>query len=256
MQVQNRKEHVELIVTVNQRGEPVYVDGAPALLGASLRRLQNVLKGQVLHCDEDAYNVCKAFHAAPHVLDMNGSHIDDISKMYREDNFDYQGGLTNTEIGHFMADYAGSIVSLYGLGSMLIQRGFVSRIHIAQYHDVTPPPAYEAANGRRIAFTPEALEANGYVLESSEWETLNVRAGGPTLAKHRHRVWRHKSVGKAVPLFLMDNTAWPVAPASRDISLRGVERVVEPPIADPTISFVGARDVVDPITGYRRPVWG
>ncbi|BDD79552.1 hypothetical protein [Burkholderia phage FLC9] len=250
-----------MIVTLNQRGEPVYVNGAPALLEASLRRLRNILEGQVLHCEDEAYSLCKAFHAAPHRLDMNGSHIDDISKAYREDNWDYIKGENEYEIGHFMVDYAGSIINLYGLNAQFFQRNFVSKIHIAQYHDVQAP----ATRAEEVTFTgtpnnkpltDDTLHAAGYVLESSEWETLNHRAGGPTLAKFRHLVYRHKSIGAPVPLFLVDNTTWPVASTQRDLAKRGQELKVpqpKPVVVDSKRPSV--EEQLDSHTGYRRPNW-
>lgn len=258
--METRKENVQLIVTLNQKGQPVYVNGAPALLEASLRRLRNILKGQVLHCEDEAYSLCKSFHAAPHLLDMNGSHIDDISKLYREDNWSYMHDEGGLEIGHFMVDYAGSIINLYGMKSMFIARGFVSRIHIAQYHDEKAPPTQaelsEHTPPDSVPLTPVFLEHNGYKLESSDWETLPHRAGGPTCAKIRHTVWRHKSAGTPVPLFLVDNTTWPVASAKRDIARRGQElNIPQPkPAAEPKRG--SSTEQLDEITGYRRPVWG
>lgn len=258
MKEQNRKEHVQLIITLNQKGQPVYVNGAPALLEASLRRLQNVLQGQVLHCGEAVYNACKAFHPAPHVLDDNGSHIDDITKAWREDNWDYQTRQHHHEIGHWMVDYEYSHLMTAGYKSQFLARGFVSRLHVAQYFDTSPVAGARVGEGLLDA---AHLYQHGYELELSEYETLNHRAGGPNLAKLRHLVYRHNSVPKHYPTLLsVDDpvgAAQAAARTKRDIERRS-NGIVEQHIADPAVSFVHARntDVVDPITGYRRPVWG
>jgi hypothetical protein len=211
----------------------------------------------VLHCEDDAYSLCKAFHPAPHLLDMNGSHIDDLLKAYREDNWDFIKGEYNYEIGHFMADYAGSIVDLYGLKAMFFARGFVGRLYISQYHDEQAPQTRCERLGLTppdsIPFTPETLHDAGFTLEQSDWEILPYRAGGPSCAKRRHTVWRHKSVAAPVPLFLVDNTTWPVAPATRDIARRGQELNV--PERKSAAKPERALEQVDPVTGYRRPVW-
>jgi hypothetical protein len=257
MKEQNRKENVQLIITLDQAGRPVYKDGAPALLNHALSRLKNVLQGQVLHCAEEAYSACKEFHVAPHLLDMNGSHIDDITKMYREDNFDYQAGLHNHEIGHFMVDYHHSAIH------RLVQRsntpslmGFASRIHIAQLFNQKAP---EGAVVGAVLFDEAALDANGYVLERTDWESLNYRTGGPTCGRIRHLVYRHTSIPKSYPAVLsLDNSAWAAQAAAR--TKRDIERRVDvnpDGIVDPTLGFGTVKhDVIDPITGYRRPSWG
>lgn len=211
--MQNRKENVQLIVTLNQRGQLVYKDSAPALLEASLRRLKNILQGQVLHCEDAAYAACKAVHPAPHLLDMNGSHTDDISKAYRKDNWDYLKGENKYEIEHWMVDYLGSGISVHGHESMMLARKFISRLHVAQYCDTIPEQDAVVSRG---TLTETDLRLAGYVLESSEYETLNIRAGGPTCAKYRHTVWRHESVRRqTVPVLPVDDTAWAMAVAER-----------------------------------------
>jgi hypothetical protein len=277
--VEIRQANAQKIVTLNQRGQLVYKNGAPALLEASLSRLGGLLKGQVLHCEDAAYNACKSTQAKVHRLDLNGSHIDDITKMYRDDNYDPQYGTPVHEVAHYQVDYHLSELFVKGHESMAFWRNFVSRLHVAQYFNTSPDADCILSTS---TLTDEQIVAAGFEVESIDWEHLNHRAGGPTLAKIKHTVWRHRSA-RPSPLFSLDNTAWAAQATERsaaDLARRGDGRYYREAIVDPTISFVlarGAQPVAvalkqpkpaaapvlvksgsefDAITGMRRPVWG
>lgn len=257
MKEQNRKENVQLIITLDQAGRPVYKDGAPALLNHALSRLKNVLQGQVLHCAEEAYSACNATQAISHLIDHNGQLSTDLINAYREDNQLYLGEVSNLETQHWLVDYQHSaIYRLMQRSNTPSLTGFVSRIHIAQLFNQKAP---EGAVVDTVLFDEAALDANGYVLERTDWESLNYRTGGPTCGRIRHLVYRHTSIPKSYPAVLsLDNSAWAAQAAAR--TKRDTERRIDvnpDGIVDPTLGFGTVKhDVIDPITGYRRPSWG
>lgn len=218
--MQNRKENAQLIVSIDAIGRPVYVDGVPALLNRSLSRLKNILGGQVLHTTEEAYSACKAVldqaaleqHAAVRLIEQNYSLSENLKKAYQEHNQRYLGGMTETEVEHWATDFHFSSFDKIVMGRSH-SAGFVSRIHIAQYFAQKSP---EGSKTLEVFYTDDNLRANGYKLESSDWESLPYRAGGPTCAQIRHTVWRHESARKqALPLLSVDDSAWAMAAAQR-----------------------------------------
>lgn len=262
--MQARKANVQLIITVNAKGQPVYTKGVPALLGSSLSRLKNIVRDQAIHVEAAAHEAAKAVAAFEYqVYQLNLA--DDISTQLREAWLYDNAPDTAVEAEHWLIDYPGCPVNFFSGKPAFISRGFVSRIHIAEYFGMLPGPEVDQVGEGRI--TEELLAHSSYVLESTEWETLPFRKGGPTCARLRHRTYRHTSIEKSYPTVLsVDHSVSAVAAAVRsrnDDIARSSEPVVVKHILEPDTDGVNIdtpvkRSSVEPIdelTGLRKPNW-
>lgn len=258
--VQNRKENVQLIVSINAKGQPVYVDGVPALLNSSLSRLKNILKGQVLHTTEEAYSACIAVHPQTTLIEQNYALSDNLREAYRSLNQRYLNGDSNLEIEQWATDFTHSIFHKLTFPTQSnFHPGFISRVHVAEYFGMQAPE--EATVGQGF-YTEEFFVLNGYVLELTEWETLSFRKGGSTCARLRHRTWRHTSIPKQAPTVLsVDHSVSSASAAARsraDNQKRGEGRYYRDAVAHTVGINIDAphqRNDIDDLTGLRKPVW-
>lgn len=220
--MQNRKENVQLIVSVDILGRPVYGSGGvPALLDSSLSRLKNILKGQVVHCAEEAYNACITFGLTATLIEQNYALSENLERAYQDFNRGYLDRDCDAEIEQWLVDFKHGNVDLFLTREPFISRGFVSRIHIAQYSDCKPPAGTTLGKGE---LTETTLVRAGYSLESSDYEALNYRAGGPSNAKLRHTVWRHNKFPQPKSSVLsLDDPARFLAPYSHGVQDNSIQ---------------------------------
>lgn len=250
-----RKENVQLIITINAQSRPVYTNGVPALLNASLSRLKNIVKDQVLHVTEAAYGAAKAVSSHEYLIHPLNPAVPTKRQVEEAWHYDNEAGSKH-EVEHWLIDFPGNSVNLFDGKDSFINRGFISRVHVAEFFGMPTPSEVDVIGEGRLS--EELLEHSGYLIERTEWETLPDRQGGPTCARIRYRTYRHNTVAKLYPTLLsVDDTASAVEAAkrtARDNRAREVVPVVKQ-VVDPTPPKPIKRDDVDEFTGLRKPSW-
>jgi hypothetical protein len=254
--VSNRKENVHLIIAINAQSRPVYTNGAPALLNASLSRLKNIVKDQVLHVTEAAYGAAKAVTAHEYLIHPLNPVVDIKSQVAEAWHYD-NASDSKLEIEHWLIDFPGNSVNLFDHGKdSFVNRGFISHLHVAEYFGMPTPPEVDFVGEGRLS--EELLAHSGYLIERTDWETLPDRQGGPTCARIRYRTYRHNAVAKLYPTVLsVDDSARAVEAAKRthrDNIARNPVPVVKQ-VVDPNPPKPVKRDDVDEFTGLRKPSW-